>query len=951
MKQTQFIHLVFYGIITFLFALVDVSTVNAQTSDPIKSATATITRLIGTRISDVTLNVIPSQAERDSFTYQASGGKIIVSGSTGVAICRGFYEYLKKNQLAQVSWTGNRLALPTVLPDAALTTGCTPYKYRYYFNVVTYGYTMPYWDSARWQQEIDWMAFHGVNMPLMLVGVEAIAAKVWGQIGLTQSEINASVTGPAHLPWQRMGNIANVDGSLSANWHTAQTTLAHQLLTQMRELGMKPIVQGFSGFVPKALTRVYTDATLYETNWGGFPTVNHAYMLAPNSTYFASIQKKYIEEWEKEYGVCDFYLIDSFNEMELPKTGQPDSVLLADYGEQIYKSLEAANPNATWVIQGWMLGSARGIWTEANVRGLLKKIPDDKIYILDEACDYNANWWYNGTNWEKYSAYNNKQWGWGVIPNMGGKTAYTGVMSFYATEPARALSSNKRGRLNGFGMCPEGIENNDVLYELLSDVAWTRKAVSLDTWLPNYAINRYGAYPKGVSDAWTLLRRTVYSSFYDHPRFAWQSLSSTGEGTVHKNPQFINAVKQFLSSSDVLGSNKQYEADAIEMTALCMGLKADEFFRIAIAENTAGHTVLRDSAMARTLRVLYDMDHLLESHPLNRLSRWLDFAKAYGTTTAEKRQYESNARKIVTTWGAPSCWDYSARMWSGLIRDYYRKRLLSYFNALKNKTNFDRTTFENNWVAATGISTLAPYADPIAMAKTFFDQYSLLPPMDAYGIAFLKPVTASSIESGALPEYITDGETTGKYWGASPYSQNVVIDLESLANIDSIRVYPYVDGTRYYRYTIAVSADKVKWTTVGNFSTNTAVSTVAGTLTTISPAVQGRYVKVIMSYNSANVGVHLHEVRVFGKFQDKTNAINTIQSSNEVSLYAHGKNIYVQVNEPKANVFVYSVDGKLLMKKEIVSGSNKLSVNFLAGVYLVKVQVGNTLVSKRIMIE
>ncbi len=29
---------------------------------------------------------------------------------------------------------------------------------------------MPYWDWERWEKEIDWMAVHGINMPLALVG-------------------------------------------------------------------------------------------------------------------------------------------------------------------------------------------------------------------------------------------------------------------------------------------------------------------------------------------------------------------------------------------------------------------------------------------------------------------------------------------------------------------------------------------------------------------------------------------------------------------------------------------------------------------------------------------------------------------------------------------------------------------------------------------------------------
>lgn len=705
-----------------LLLLVTFST-SAQQSQPIPTAKATIQRLIGKRINQVTLKYIPTTNQLDTFSYSAKGGKVTVSGNTGVAMCRGFYEYLKANNLAQVSWAGNRIALPAKFPDAALFGKASPYENRYYFNVVTYGYTLPYWNEARWQQELDWMAFHGINMPLMLVAVEAIATQVWQELGLTKAEIDAFYTGPAHLPWQRMGNIVKVDGPLPATWHADQIKLAHFLLKNMRELGMKPIVQGFSGFVPSAFTRVFPEDKLHKMSWGGFPEENMAYMLTPSSPRFATIQKKYIQAWEKEFGVCDFYLIDSFNEMELPKTGQPDSVLLAEYGDQIYKSLKAANPTATWVIQGWMIGSDRRIWTKPNLRGLLSKVPDDKMYILDEACDYNANWWHSDTNWERFDAFYNKPWGWGVIPNMGGKTAYTGVLSFYATEPARALNSSKRGRLNGFGLCPEGIENNDVLYELLCDVAWQRKAVSLDKWTTNYAMNRYGACPASVTTAWDLLQKSAYGdTFFDHPRFAWQNFNT--HTTVHKSETFYKAVDAFLAASGQLSGSKLYVADAVEMSAIALGLRADEYYVKALNANKAGNAASRDSAVAVAAEILTNMDRLLESHPLNRLDRWLNFARAHGVNEAQKRSYESNARKIVTTWGAPSCWDYSARMWSGLIRDYYRERMIAYFDCAKKGIKFDRETWENNWVKGTGVSAVKKYDHPCNAAKSLLEKYA-----------------------------------------------------------------------------------------------------------------------------------------------------------------------------------------------------------------------------------
>ena len=65
--------------------------------------------------------------------------------------------------------------------------------------------------------------------------------------------------------------------------------------------------------------------------------------------FFEEIGKLFVEEWEKEFGENTYYLSDSFNEMELPIDKEDKEAkykLLAEYGETIYKSIAAGNPDA-----------------------------------------------------------------------------------------------------------------------------------------------------------------------------------------------------------------------------------------------------------------------------------------------------------------------------------------------------------------------------------------------------------------------------------------------------------------------------------------------------------------------------------------------------------------------------------------------------------------------------
>ena len=60
---------------------------------------------------------------------------------------------------------------------------------------------MAFWNWTRWQQEIDWMAMNGVNLPLAFTAQESIWQMIYKQLGLTQEELDQHFAGPAFLAW------------------------------------------------------------------------------------------------------------------------------------------------------------------------------------------------------------------------------------------------------------------------------------------------------------------------------------------------------------------------------------------------------------------------------------------------------------------------------------------------------------------------------------------------------------------------------------------------------------------------------------------------------------------------------------------------------------------------------------------------------------------------------
>lgn len=638
----------------------------------------------------------------------------MVRGNTTVAMTRGAYDYIKASGLGMVTRSGARFDADKAWPDAALVRVETPYRIRHYFNVVTFGYQTPYYTQATWTRELDWLALHGFDMAMAPVATEAIAERAWKRLGLTQAELNDFSCGPAHLPWFRMGNIRQVDAPLPPAWHKDQLALQHFLLDRMRELGITPVIQSFAGFVPDAVKRLDPKVELHDTSWhGGFGRDRRPRNILPDTALFARMTRLYMEEYQREFGRQTYWLVDSFNEMELPRTGKSKEEMLAGYGLDTYKAITAGNPDAVWVIQGWMFGYQQHIWSREAVAALLSKVPDDRMLVLDYANDY-------ADVWGRHEAFHGKQWLYGFVPNMGGKIPYTGRLELYATGAASALASPARRNLAGFTVEGEGMENNELIYELLSDVPWARDgaAVDLDRWLAAYATAKFGACPPEVTEAWSLLRHGPYGTLVDHPYCGWQRAQFGGSWTA-AGP-FGEAARKFLAAAPALRTSPLYRADALEFAALALGLRADEWFKLAREAASEGDTATGDKAFARGAQLLADADRLLESHPIHRLARWTELARAHGDTAALKDYYESNAKRILTTWGPPVN-DYAGRVWSGLIRDYYLPRMKGLYQGMRSGDGFNAAPWEEKWIKTPGVSAVAPFPDPVAKAAELVD--------------------------------------------------------------------------------------------------------------------------------------------------------------------------------------------------------------------------------------
>lgn len=717
----------------------------AQTATPTEQAAAAKAIIDKFTEGKIEVNVIidlVANDGKDKFSYTYSGSTLTIHASNGVSACRGFYDFVKSNGAGICSWSANRFEKPANPTKTTQAEYTSPYRHHQYFNVVTYGYSTPYWNEDRWDQEIAWMAMHGMDMPLMLIGSEAIYRDVFKALyDVTDDQLDAWEVGPAHLPWMRMGNLAGTsfDGPLGANWHTRQRQLAHHVLAEMRKLGMKPIVPAFGGFVPKAVAdKIQAQGGHYSaTGWNWIPANYKNYRLTPtNDGEFKKIGKKFIELWdaeyEKSYGEFKYYLSDSFNEMDVPS----DVATLNGYGEQIYSAIkEGSNNNdAVWVTQGWEFIYGSGKWTngstsDAKFKALTKAVPNSNFMVISMSPEYGG---YNNVKWELYDNYAGKDWINTMLPNMGGKNFWTGKLQDYATTfPNRLWNSAGSNNCRGWGMTMEGIEYNEMLYELIADMGWeTNHTKNLDNWVTEYGKARYGNYTSDLQALHTTLRNTVYTSYIDHQNFGWQGNGKSGNyyqsgniGTT--NDTFFNGFETFFGEENIERLKNSgtlstpLRADLMEFAAFYAAARVEKICQRIISAKNMNDKAAANELLGKLQQVMLDMDYVLSGHPLYDEAKWEAKAVAMaGSDVTTQEKYRKNARRIVSTWygnhqGHEAVNDYASRIYSGLIRDYYLPRLYAELDGMINGTSYNLRDIERTFIPNGDNNTKAPALTPV----------------------------------------------------------------------------------------------------------------------------------------------------------------------------------------------------------------------------------------------
>lgn len=594
--------------------------------------------------------------------------KIIICGDCKISQALGYYAYLKKYCGANLSHCGNKkLDIKSAPFFEGKLEKIVRQKKRACLSYSAVGYSCAFWGWDEWEREIDFMAMNGINMPLSIVGSEAVW--YYTMRTLRYSEVGALeyLSGPAFWPWQITSCLAGYFSLTDEKYIESRLELGKKIIERELELGMTPVQQAFSGIVPQSITKLFPSAKLrMVSSWRNFPI---AFRIEPTEPVFRTLFLAFLEKQRQLFGAHHYYACDLFHENEpLPKKVQGDR--LGKFGRAVNNLLKDFDPDSVWVMQS------------SSVREqTAKAVPKGRLLIIDsDASKHSETEEFWGHNFIL-----------GTVHSHGDRNSLHGNI--------HSLAKGDFSELNienccGTGIFTEGLYQNPLYYDLAFEMLTESEPVNLDNWLSDYAFRRYASREEPLSRAVHILGETCYGN--NSPscepgsvvcaRPATQ-LTHTAPGDTLE-PYYDN--KALLAAAQALSEcksiqNDAYVYDLCDITRQLLSNHAALLYRKSMDGFNKKDVNLFERSTNAFLKICCELDELLQTVPELTLHEHLKQAASTALSDKDKQNFELNLLTQITVWGpiANSVnYDYAWKEWGGLIGTYYVKRWQSFFERL-----------------------------------------------------------------------------------------------------------------------------------------------------------------------------------------------------------------------------------------------------------------------------
>lgn len=678
----------------------------------------------------------------DHIRVGTRSGKLLLGGTSNATILRALDVYLGQFLHADVSWNGQQVSIPSKLPlPKADVVQAANVKNRYYGNDTEDGYTGAYRTWNDWQHEIDVLALHGINEVFMPVGTEAVYDDTLQDFGYSDAEARAFIPLPGHEPWWLLGGLqgsnAGDPGPISRQLVDRRAALGKQIVSRLQDLGIKPVLPGFTGYVPNDfVTRNPAAHVLPQTDWCGYVRPS---WLDPTNDMYAKVAAAFYRHSADLLGTASMYKMDPLHEAGTNTTTARDTVDLKAVSVDMDNALQTARPGAIWVLLGWQTNP---------LPETIAAVDHSHLLVLDGISDRMA-----ATSWHRDTDWQGTPWAFGSIWNYGGHTTMGANFPVW-NQRYWATKATAGTALDGIAVLPEGGDNNPVAFDFLTQLAWASGPQDMTAWFADWATRRYGAADPAATKAWQTLGSTAYamtndtgfgeaqdSIVGDEPKMTSTTAASWSPGFMRYDAStFATALKDMLGVASSLQASGAYRYDLMDVARQVL----DNDYRLLLprisAAFNAGDLATYDTLTKKWMDMVALEDRLMGTNAQTMLGPWLEEARASGATSAESDDAERDARHLVSVWGTRvaytygSLGDYANREWNGLLGTFYGPRWKSYFDEMRlrvlagatdsSKSTTDWYGVGDTWSSSHGGLQTAPSGDVVSIAGEVLTMHS-----------------------------------------------------------------------------------------------------------------------------------------------------------------------------------------------------------------------------------
>lgn len=615
--------------------------------------------------------------KEEYFSVASLRGKILLTSNSGLGLASAFNCYLKEVCNCHVSRFGKQVDLPHNLPQVnGKIDRKTECKYRYAYNYCTHSYSMAFWTREQWQKEIDFLAMNGVNLVLDILGMEEVYRRFLTKLGYRHREIKNFLVGPAYYAWFYMSNICSLGGPIHDDFFYEKCEMARKNHRRMKALGMDIVLQAYTGIVPRDIQKKDREVPVIEQGkWKG---IERPLIVSSDSVHYVKYAKLFYECQKEVFGdITHFFAGDVCHEGgKLNKKSAKES-----FGN-VMESMLSFDKDAMWVVQCWAMNPTP-LFTKS-----VKQYRDKHILMLDlnaEKINHNAN------NMARMAKYGNVLFG--LLNNFGGRHGLFGDLPSLLKD---IKATSARPNFKGLALTAESVNVNPIVTDLFFSCVW-EDIESIDDWVQEYAIRRYGKENENIAKAMKILLKTAYGndtgalsfgateSMFCRRPLDPETKMFTARGVVkipYSKDDFNEAVKLFLADYDKFKHNECYVYDAVDLLRQSLANKLSRLAKKCASEyKSKDYFAFMD--YSKQMMELADMlDRVLLNCKEFSFSSYIEPVCEYTEKLDDftKELYMINAKALITTWycrllsDKGNLHDYAHRQMGDLVNSFYKMR-------------------------------------------------------------------------------------------------------------------------------------------------------------------------------------------------------------------------------------------------------------------------------------